>query len=648
MDLLKPFKAVKNKLVEKVKEIKKNTDEMSTLMDWMRKLENAKAAYNLQMMDEREYLYLGNRVVDQNINSKQRPSKYANNIYNIIFEMVESQVNTQIPQPIVKSKRANFEQLAQMIEDSHMSDLKIMNIEEINDINERITPVQGISLMFVEWDPSIKHQLYQGDYKVTYKHPKQLIPQPGIYNLQKMDYFFVLSKVTKEYVKKRYNVDLTAGDTEQFPEVNALFDISSDYLNTMNETVTEIVCWYKDEEGDIGKFTWTNYTVLEDYPKYFYRRLNKDGKNAIEKTETVPQDVQLINGGVLPAGTEVPYYVPKLYPVSVRINVPKNFSFHGQSDIDVIRDQQDSIKKVGTKLEEKIIKSTPIIKAADNHNVKITDEVFQVVKGNPQQLASLGVENLNAEIQDDITYIEFERRVSQWMLGITDSYQGVQDTTAQSGRAKQVQVQQAQGRLQSKIFNKYKAFKELFQIMFEFKLAFYDERRPFLSKDENGNDDYGEFDKYQFLIQDKEGQWYYNTDFLFSADPGQGLPKDPMFLYDQAQQMLGEGAVDKLQFWTIMEQLQFPQSKQIKDQIQQQMQQQSQQPQQNERPPSVSVNYKDMPPQAQQQVLAELGIQVQPQQIDPTASLSPQHQQMFNSLPPDMQQQILSSAKGGG
>src|SRR5690606_2178906 len=96
--------------------------------------------------------------------------------------------------------------------------------------------------------------------------------------------------------------------------------------------------------------------------------------------------------------------------------------------------------------------------------------------------------------------------------------QGKEDPTAKSGVAKQIQVQQASGRMQSKAKNKYEAFKELYEIMFEFKLAFIDELRPYLPKDQEGKNMLQVFDKYAFVLRDAEGKLYYNTDFIFSAD----------------------------------------------------------------------------------------------------------------------------------
>lgn len=578
-------------LMRRAKKAIKQATKSPELAKWQKRLEASKGGQNLELMDKREYLYLGDRSVDKNVNATTQPTKSANNIWNIIFEFTESQVSNQIPMPQVKSKREGFEMHAQMVADSIANDLRESDIEQINDQNERITPIQGFSIIEVCWDPDYKHHLYKGEIKLYGRHPKQLVPQPKVYNLQKMDYFFILSDVTKDYVKRRYGKDLE-GEEEQYPENTRLFGSpeeqqSSSGSVTMRsagdeeeEPLTEIVCWYKDEDGDICKYVWINDTVLEDLPKFFYRRF--DGQ--IRDMETLDFDVMNDKGELIArAGEEVPYFVPNRYPVSIRINVPRNFMFGGQSDLDIIRDQQDSIKRVVHKMEEKLVKGGTIIKAADDHTTfNITDEIYQIVRGSAQQLSLIGTMDLTADISRDIQFVQEQYRVAQSMLGITNSFQGKEDPTAQSGRAKQIQVQQASGRLQSKQFNKFVHYKELFEIMFQFKLAFYDELRPYLAQDQNGNEVFGEFNKYQFLQRDKTGRLYYNTDFIFGTDGALGLPKDPMFMYNQTLALFQAQAIDQMQLWTILESLQFPQAAKIKKQWEEKMAMQAQMQQMGE------------------------------------------------------------------
>lgn len=551
------------------------------LLKWQKRLEVAKNGQDLELMDKREYLYLGDRRVDKNVNDSTDPSKKANNIYNIIYEFIESQVSSQIPMPQVKSKRAGFELQAQMISESITNDLKESQIDEINDENERITPLQGFSVIEVCWNPDLKHHLYMGEIELHGRHPKQLVTQPKVYNLQKMDYFFILSDVSHDYVKRRYDKELE-GEDEQYPENTSLFDdgVSSAGGITQRsgseedeEKLTEIVCFYRDEDGDVGKYTWINDVELENLPKYFYRRIN--GK--VLETEVLQEDV-IQNGEVFAqAGETVPYFIPQRYPVSIRINVPKNFSFGGQSDLDIIRDQQDSIKRVVHKMEEKLVKGGSIIKALDDHMTFVIDDTInQIIRGNQAQLAAIGVENLVADISQDIAFVQEQYRMAQSMLGITNSFQGKEDPTAASGKAKQIQVQQASGRMQSKQFNKFVHYKEIFEIIFEFKLALYDEIRPYLAQNANGEDTFGEFDKYQFLQRDKKGNLFYNTDFIFGSDGSLGLPKDPMFMYQQALALYQAGAMDAQALWTILESLEFPQAAKIKKQVMEQMNMQGQ------------------------------------------------------------------------
>jgi hypothetical protein len=649
-----------------------STESQNKVVKWQKKLETAKSSYNLTKFDEREYIYLGSRVVDKNVNSLVTPTKKANNVYNIVYEMVESQVSVQIPDPSVKSKRPNFEMQATMIEDSIANDLKELGIEKINDVNERVTPIQGMSIINVDWDPDFKHHLYRGELKLSTKHPKQLIPQPGVYELQDMDYFFILSNITKEYAKRRYNVDLS-GEEEQYPEHTSLSDKAGSGAKTTEDSpLTEIVCWYKDEDGNISKYVWCNDVELEDLPKFYHRRTEKCvkcgapkngedvcaqcGSKKFEKTidemETLMEDTVIGMVGsdgqpiTLPAGTQIPYFQPTRYPVIIRKNVPKAFSFEGQSDVDIIRDQQDSIKRIGTKMEDKIMKGGGFISMPEDLNVQVTDQTYQVIKGKIADLNMIRYTALTAPINEDMSFIDQQRQVVQYMLGVTNSFQGQEDSTADSGVAKQLQIQQASGRMQSKQANKFAAFKELFEIMFEFKLAFYDELRPYLSQDTNGNDIYNDFDKYKFIMQDVSGKYYYNTDFIFNSGAGGGLPKDPMFIFNQAQNMFSSQAIDQLQYFSILESLHFPQAAKIKKQLEERMaQQQEMQAQQEQMAQQQAQDQQGQDMQVQQQQDMQIQQDAQdkaPHEFDQLLAKLPKHEQdQFRKMPPEKQKAIM-------
>ncbi len=654
--MLDKLKKLGGDLISKVKDAVKTSKEQEAqnkdLKKWQDRLALAQTNINQTIRDEREMIYLGTGNVDANINQSKTqngPRKKANNVVNLVLEFIETNVDSTIPLPSVKTKLPGYGFQADMIENSLTSDITELGITAINDVNERVTPVQGYSAMLVGWDPDFKHHLYRGELTIESVHPKRIIPQPGVYELEKMDYFFILSSVTKIFIKKRYDVDLE-NEGEQFPGIDYLNSNMSQPHNP--DKVTEIVCWYKNDDGDVSKFVWCENEILEDLPNFYARRV--DGK--ISSEETLTTEVTLASQEVLPVGTKVPYFTPTRYPLIIRENIPLNFAFGGQSDVDVIRDQQDAHKKVVSIIEEKILRGTAIVTALDDHRFNLSNELYPIVRGSLPQLQALGVKTLQADISSDMAFANQQYKAAQSTLGITPSFQGKADPTATSGIAKQIQVQQSSGRLRSKESNKYAAYKELYEIMFEFKLAFYDELRPFVTKDQNGQDSYGDFNKYAFLVRDKAGELYYNTDFIFHADAGAGLPRDKMWLFNQANEMLKYHAYapnpESVAFWTQMVAQKYPNAKAILDTINKQIENMAKSPVDL---PKIAVAYKDMMPEAQSQLLAKIGIQTQggqpllgggqaptqqPQQTSPQAPQQPVTPQQPQTQV-DPQQQVI-------
>ena len=70
----------------------------------------------------------------------------------------------------------------------------------------------------MEWDNGRHTHDTVGGLKVSLLHPRQVIPQAGVNNIQDMDYIFVLTGTTKKEIKRRYNVDVFSED-EEFPEM---------------------------------------------------------------------------------------------------------------------------------------------------------------------------------------------------------------------------------------------------------------------------------------------------------------------------------------------------------------------------------------------------------------------------------------------
>jgi len=256
-----------------------------------------------------------------------------------------------------------------------------------------------------------------------------------------------------------------------------------------------------------------------------------------------------------------------MFPIVIRKNIPLNFSFRGRSDVETIADQQESIKKVWSKAEEKIIQAGAIITKPTNVKQKITDDAYQIWEGKAQDLSQISIRELKSDTTQDLNFAIANYERAKSILGITDSYQGKYDPSAKSGKAKEVQVEQAAGRLQSKIKNKFTFYSELFELMFYFDLCFTNEPRPYTRTNTDGEEEYEEFDKHELLCQDEAGEWYYNTDFSFKAEIASNLPSDKMFLFEQANIMKQNGTLDNRQYLEILSSLNFPIANRLLEQV---------------------------------------------------------------------------------
>lgn len=99
---------------------------------------------------------------------------------------------------------------------------------------------------------------------------------------------------------------------------------------------------------------------------------------------------------------KVARYKPNRYPLVLRRNVSKYASFLGGSDVDVIRDQQEVIKKCGSKMEEKVLKGGSFVTLPEGLDIETTDKEFKILRiKNPAQRELASVLNVQPDITKD-------------------------------------------------------------------------------------------------------------------------------------------------------------------------------------------------------------------------------------------------------
>ena len=294
--------------------------------------------------------------------------------------------------------------------------------------------------------------------------------------------------------------------------------------------------------------------------------INEDGSVALDNT----------NGILLPVMTEVdvpkmqktklPFYTPNILPIVIRKNTSEEDNLLGQSDCEFVRPQQQAINKLESRIMEKLIGGGVFPIVPEKMNVDLDNSIFKkVFRASPETYSLFGRVDLQVDISRDIAQADRLYDHAKRILGISDSFQGQYDASAQSGVAKQIQVNQSAGRLDSKRQMKNAAYAEIDQIIFQYYLAYADEPRPATFKDAQGRMQNVFFNRYDFVERDEAGEWYYNDEYLFAADSAIDIEKSREMLWEQNRQNFQQGAYGNVElpqtqliFWQNMEQAHYP------------------------------------------------------------------------------------------
>lgn len=599
--------------------MKEAIKQQNKLDEWKSKYTKAKDAYadQIERMRNQEMLYDGDAFTRRSKNKGGGiAKKQSENVRNIVYELLETEVDSSIPMPKVTAIHEEDQAQAQIIEQMLLNEIRLLRFKEMNDVSERVTTVQGGDWYHTEWDTRKGSHCTIGGLEINERSPQTVIPQAGVTDPYKLDYVFILIPMTKDAVKRNYDVDVS---DEKNTEAEGNKEIN-------DELVTVIKTYYRDDKGEIGIFTWCGDTILEDMENYQARRLtrckkcgrvkegdvcecgSKSFETSIEEHEEVEEDIislsldkngermripayedeetPVVGEDGLPMvdefgqpkmeitrkHTQIPYYKPNVMPLVLRRNVSKSKSLLGVSDAAVIEDQQDAIKKYGSKLQEKILKGGSIVTLPQNKKIETTDEELKIVRvDNPNDVSMIGVHNLVADISYDRIAMSDNYEAARSTLGITDAYQGKYDASAVSGTAKQYSINQAAGRMESKRIMKQEAYCRLYEVMFKFMLAYADQPVALSTKRPDGTYEFTHFNRYEFLKMDESGNLYWNDEFIFEVDPTSTIMMNREAMWQQIDLKLQTGAFGPLDdpntllnYWTFMEKNDYPHASEIR------------------------------------------------------------------------------------
>lgn len=511
---------------------------------------------------------------------KQDGTKYkkrADVVRKVAFEFVNTQVDNELPYPKVIARDARFVDAAKTVEEYLKSEMERLEIEQINDVAEREVGIQGNYWYLIEWDNSQSTPLTFGELTIRGYTVDDVWVQPGVTNVDDAEYVFTADTISINKLKKLYKVK------EDIPE-NA-------GIKGMCKMITG---YYFSDRGFLSKIAWVDDVLVFHDEDYEVRKVRKcqacntlvpqadecpvcKGTNI--KTETLEEEIlteDLVNldtGEVdLKKGTAIKWYNPRTLPIVNRINVSNSDSIYGVSDVDIVAEHQNSLSRILSKMYENVMKGGSIVTTpADTQIPNNDDTLKRVVLEDPRLKEAFGVFNVQASIQQEDILAGRIYGVSRDEIGITDSYQGKRDPTAESGKAKEISAAQAAGRLESKRRMKAAAFGRIYERMFKLLLANCDEPRTYTRIKNDGLVEEGQFHRYLFLeVNPKTGETYYNDRFIFGTDNASVLGTQRELMWQETRNNFVSGSFGNPQdpmvirmYWDLMRQLGYPKAESV-------------------------------------------------------------------------------------
>lgn len=499
--------------------------------------------------------YLGSEEIDG--------GESATIVRNITYELIESQISADVPVPKVDTPCYNEKRGENALTIEHLcsSIRDRLPFEEMNDRDERYTYIYGGSVWYVEWDNPTESTT------VHCLSPLSFIPQPGLTEIGDMEYCFLRFTTTRSELMRKYGIT-----AEQSQLALCEFEYDGSFGS---DTVSLVVCFYRDEDGEVGRVIFSGELLLSDTPKYYKRKRTVCKKCGLSLSEcrcdspdfqVVEEELETITDA---AGRDVliPYYTPKDFPIVIRKNTSAEREILGNSDCAMIRPQQQAINKIESRILKKLLRAgvTPIM--PEDSTVTLTNAVFgQVIKMRAGESAdNYSVIDTTPDVSQDIEEANRLYDQAKRVLGISDALQGTDSLSTESGYARELKIAQASSRLESKKRMKYLAYSQIYRLIFQHYLAFSDQARPLYYLDPTGEEHLTEFNRRDFVESDGYGGLYYSDYYLFSVDLNSGSEYQREALWERNLANLQSGTLgDKtlpstlLLYWQSQERAHYP------------------------------------------------------------------------------------------
>lgn len=518
----------------------------------------------------------------------EESKRRATQLRKMIYELIESKVDNSIPMPRITPRRRDDLDLVDVTENYLKFEMDRMLTEQENDRSERATYIDGTSWYKIGWDSLDSTHERSGDLRVEVLLADQVVPEPGCKDYRLMNYIFEKSQMSLSRIYDLYGrLILPTDDTNGVEVISYYYKNANGVIGRFMyaSASRQVISW--DEDWQIRKIRkCANCGATNPINDYCYNCGHEKFKFANALNEVLEEPLMRLHNPYeegksddptnnaqaevfLEAGTEIPFYQVRQLPFVPRPSISSLDTIYGISEVSILLDMQDSVNKILSKVEDKILKSGAVVTKPEKMKINDTDESFKIMGVKTAEEATMvQAKQILADVSQDIAGAQLFYESARASSGITESYQGKVDNTATSGKAKEISTMQTAGRLESLRVMKAAAFAGVYELMFKYLLAFSDETRKFVKILPDGKQEEMMWNKYMFLRKDKQGNLYYADDFAFSTDPAATLSNNRVQMWQETLQQFTMGTFGNPQdprvlelYWNIMDTMQYPLAK---------------------------------------------------------------------------------------
>lgn len=467
----------------------------------------------------------------------------------IAYELVESKVIPLLPGPKMSPRYYSDITLVNATEALINHEIDKMLSEEVHDESEHSCLIDGTTWLKVEWDPFDNTHERSGMPKVINCPVDTVYPQPGIADYKKLEYIFETKKLTIATIIDLYDRVVRPIDNTDLVDVVEVYYLNeSRYVGHLVYTTPDLTVLSNDVEwgarkrrhctkcGSVvniadecpicGSKTFEYKPVTEEFLEEDLVYIENKFRNG-ESNKPEEDAAQEDNKKTIPKGTKLPFYMVRQLPFVPKRTIKVAREMYGISEVQLALEAQDSVNKLLNKAEAKSAKSKAYVtKLKDTYIDDEDAEVTYIEIESAQEGQAVQVKQVMADIQQELIMVSMLYDNAKSAQGVTDTDQGKRDPTANSGKAKEMQLIASEQRQSSSKTQRNTAYAGVYELIFKYLLAYSDEQRAFVALMPDGTYREEVWSKYMFLAQDAKKELYYRDDFAWSVDSVAYISKD--------------------------------------------------------------------------------------------------------------------------